>query len=68
MIYGIYWDINMPLKEIIQDGIKAERQAIAYYSTLVFLVQNGNHRRSIEHILQEEKDHLEILLKIQKEI
>ncbi len=58
----------MSLNEVIQDGIEAEKQAIAYYSTLLFLVQNGNHKRSIEHILQEEKDHLKILLKIQKEV
>ena len=50
--------------ELIQDGIQAEKEAINYYTFLLPLIKNGTHRRSIQHILNEEKDHLEILKKI----
>jgi len=50
--------------DIMADGIKAEKDAISYYTFLLPYIKNGNERRSIKHILNEEKDHLEILRKI----
>lgn len=51
-------------QQIIQDGIEAEKEAISYYTFLYPFIQNSNTRRSIIHILNEEKDHLKILEKI----
>ncbi len=51
-------------QQIIQQGIKAEKEAIRYYTFLLPFIQDGNTRRSIIHILNEEKDHLKILEKI----
>lgn len=53
-------------REIIEDGIQAEKEAISYYTFLFPFVKDGNDRRSIRHILNEEKDHLKILEKIKK--
>lgn len=50
--------------DIIADGITAEKEAISYYTFLLPYIKNGNDRRSIMHILNEEKDHLEILERI----
>lgn len=50
-----------PLIETLKDGIRAEEEAISFYTALLPRIKNGNHRRSIEHILNEEKDHLKIL-------
>lgn len=51
-------------RDIIQEGIVAEKQAINYYTFLIPFIPNGNDRRSILHILNEEKDHLKILEKM----
>lgn len=53
-------------KEIIDDGIQAEKEAISYYTFILPFIKNGNDKRSILHILNEEKDHLKILQKIRK--
>lgn len=54
------------MKKIIQDGINAELEAIRYYTFLLPFIHDGKDRRSIIHILNEEKDHLEILQKLIK--
>lgn len=51
-------------KEIINDGIRAEKEAIKYYTFLLPFIHNGNERRSVQHILREEKEHLETLRKM----
>lgn len=52
--------------EIIHQGIEAEKEAIRYYTFLLPFIQNGNDRKSILHILNEERDHLKTLEKIIK--
>ncbi|MDD5453988.1 MAG: hypothetical protein PHW62_00610 [Candidatus Ratteibacteria bacterium] len=52
------------LKNIISQGIQDERAAITYYEYLIPEIENGNDKRSLLHILNEEKDHLKILEKI----
>lgn len=56
----------MDFRKIINDGINAEKDAISYYTFLIPYMSNGNDRRSILHILNEEKDHLKILEKMIK--
>lgn len=56
------------LADIITDGLNAEREAISYYTFLLPYIHNGNHRRSILHILNDEKEHLRTLKRIQKEM
>jgi len=56
------------LKNIIVGGIQSERAAIFYYEHLISEIENGNDRRSIQHILNEEKDHLKILEKIKRKL
>lgn len=52
-----------------RNGITAERQAINYYSELIPKTVDGNEIRSFKHILNEEKDHEKILMKmLQKRI
>ncbi len=45
----------------IIDGIKAEKDAIAYYEYLIAHEPNGNDRRSWIHVRNEERDHLKLL-------
>lgn len=54
------------MRQIIQQGITAEKEAIQYYTFILPFIHDGNDRRSIIHILNEEKDHLEILQKLIK--
>lgn len=54
------------LRNIIVGGIQSERATITYYEHLILEIENGNDRRSIQHILNEEKDHLKILEKIRR--
>ena len=55
-------------KDIIHDGEKAEREAINYYTFLLPFIHNGNHHRSILHILNDEKEHLKTLQRIKIEM
>lgn len=49
------------LNELISDGVKAEKDAISYYTFILPYIHNGNYRRSVEHILKEEKEHLKFM-------
>lgn len=51
-------------RDIIRQGIEAEQEAIRYYTFILPFIHDGNDRRSILHILNEEKDHLKILEKM----
>ncbi len=56
------------LTQIFKDGMKAEQDAINYYTMLLPHIKDGNHKRSIKHILNDEKEHLRTLQRIKKEI
>lgn len=51
----------MDERQIIEDGIKAEKEAINYYTFLISVETDGNFRRSWLHNLKEEQDHLKTL-------
>ncbi len=53
-------------RDIVQQAIDSEREAIRLYTFMYPFIHDGNDRRSILHILNEEKDHLKILEKIIK--
>lgn len=48
-------------RDVIIGGIKAEKEAIAYYEYLISKETNGNDRRSWIHARNEERDHLKLL-------
>jgi len=48
-------------KDLIIDGIKAEQEAINFYTFLLSFEPDGNDRRSWQHALNEEKDHKKLL-------
>ena len=53
-------------RDLIQNAIEGEKEAIRLYTFIYPFIQDGNDRRSIMHILNEEKDHLKILEKMQE--
>ena len=48
----------------LRNGITDERQAQAYYKDLIPRTVDGNERASFKHMLKEEKDHEELLVKM----
>ncbi len=56
------------MNKLLSDAISGEKEAIMLYTFMLPFIHNGNHRRSILHILKEEKEHLKILEKIKKEV
>lgn len=72
MVTFIYYKnkhlIMKTLNQILNDGIKSEVSAIGYYHSILLHIKNGNHKRSLTHILNEEKEHLETLRRIKKEL
>jgi rubrerythrin len=51
-------------KQTLRNLIQAENEAIFAYSQITPDMVDGTEFRSIEHILQEEKDHRAILIKM----
>jgi rubrerythrin len=45
------------------NGIKAENEAIQYYTNLVKLADTEEDRKDFNHVLKEEKEHKVILVK-----
>ncbi len=53
---------------LIKKAMASEQSAIKEYAYLLPHIENGNHKRSIKHILNDEKEHLQTLQRIKKEI
>ncbi len=53
---------------LIKKTMASEISAINEYTHLLPHIENGNHKRSIKHILNDEKERLQTLQRIKKEI
>lgn len=56
------------LAPLIKKAMASEISAINQYTKMLPNIENGNHRRSIIHILNDEKEHLRTLQRIKKEM
>lgn len=56
------------MKTFLDVAIEGEKEAIRLYTFHIPFISNGNDRRSIQHILREEQEHLKILQKMKEKL
>ncbi len=59
-----YINYNMKLKDILENNIQAEKNAIEKYNQAIQLVSNESLKNLLTRIVQDEKRHLEIFKQI----